>query len=407
MTTTIRSHRRREAPRGRLVGALATAAVLLLGTLALSTGTPVAAAESANPQLDAARLALANCQLLAANSSGTQRTRAQQCVTDQQRIIALLTRPTTPPSSTAPPTTVPPTTPPVTTAPPATTVPPTTPPTTAPPTEPPPGDTLFCAPFPAFPDEHCTGYKHTGVTLHACGGDDGGAIHLEQAGATYDGCLFRNSLVIQAPNITIRRSWVQGTVYPHGEMRTPTGDKPDCKGLKLIDVEVGPSSDPDRAGVGNCFNKSLLRVDVHGTASGIHVSDFNSVVDSWSHDFVDSGSHGAAAGTGQDMGNHSVIAHNNLNCSRTNGAAHCSSALSLYDEPTLDDVLVQQNLFNSVSGFCAYGGNTGTNIRFIDNVFGQRYFDSCGPVGPITVFRFNEGNVWTNNRYADGRPVTP
>lgn len=323
-----------------------------------------------------------------------------------------------PRTPTATPTVVPTTTPPASTTAPPTTVPPTTtsPVTTPPPTTDPPGpgDPLFCAPYAGvngpFPDENCTGWRHTGVTLHTCGDPPGSATHLETAGATYDGCLFRDAVVIQAANITIRRSWIQGTVYPHGDMRT-TGDQPDCKGLKLIDVEVSPapgqSADRDRAGVGNCFNKSLLRVDVHGTASGIHVSDFNSIIDSYSHDFADTGSHGAAAGTGQDMGNHSIIAHNNLNCSRTNGAPHCSAALSLYDEPTLDDVLVQQNLFNSVSGFCAYGGNTGTNIRFVDNTFGQRYFSTCGPFGPITVFKFNEGNVWTNNRYANGTVVQP
>ncbi len=313
--------------------------------------------------------------------------------------VHALTPPTTPPTPSSPPTTTTPapTTPPITTTPPTT-----TPPTTT--TPPAPGQ---CAPFPAFPDASCTGWKHTGVTLHPCGDPAGSATHLEVANAVYDSCVFADSVVIQAANITIKRSWVKGTVYPNSErMRTPDGF-PDYKGVKLIDVEVGPSSDPDRAGVGNGFHKSLLRVDVHGTASGIHVSDFNDIRDSYSHDFADTGSHGAAAGTGQDMGNHSVIIHNNLNCSRTNGAAHCSAALALYDEPTLTDVLVQQNLFNSVSGFCAYGGNTGTFIRFVDNVFGQRYSPTCGPFGPITVFFFNTGNVWSGNKYANGQVVNP
>lgn len=395
----------------RFLAAILVAALAVFGVVTVST---TGASADVNTQLQTARDQLANCQLLAANStSSAQRTRAQQCVTDQTRIIALLTTSPSPSgSSTSPPTatpTAPPTTPPVTTTVPPTTVPPTTPPPTTDP--PPPGDTLFCAPWVGvagpFPDEHCTGWRHTGATLHTCNdGIDPGDGHLTVAGKTYDGCLFPNGVVIQAANITIRRSWVKGNVKPHDSMRT-ADNKPDCKGLKLIDVEVGPSSDPDLAGVGNCFNKSLLRVNVHGTASGIHVSDFNSVTDSYSHDFADTGSHGAAAGTGQDMGNHSTLVHNNLNCSRTNGAAHCSSALSLYDEPTLTDVLVEQNLFNSVSGFCAYGGNTGTFIRFVDNTFGQRYFSSCGPFGPITVFNPNPGNVWSGNRFADGRVVNP
>lgn len=386
--------------RKRLLAALSISFVFV-GVAFISTNG--ASADAANPRLAYAQQQVQlYCVDLVddATNSRQRQLRADLCAMWQREVTDLSPAPTT----TAPPSTTPPVTTPVpTTNPPTTTTPPIT---TPPPTTDPPGSPLFCAPYPSFPDANCTGWRHTGVTLHDCGGTGEGAVHLETAGAIYDGCLFHDSVVIQAANITIRRSWVQGTVYPHGTMRT-SGDKPDCKGLKLIDVEVGPSSDPDRAGVGNCFSKSLLRVDVHGTASGIHVSDFNSIIDSWSHDFADTGSHGAAAGTGQDMGNHSVIAHNNLNCSRTNGAAHCSSALSLYDEPTLDDVLVQQNLFNSVSGFCAYGGNTGTNIRFLNNVFGQRYFNTCGPFGPITVFHFNTGNVWSGNKYADGRVVNP
>lgn len=400
----------------RAAAALAATALVGAGLYGLVVSP---AAADTNSQLQVARDTQANCRLLVTGAqNNAQRIRAQFCVGDQQRIIDLLVgaTPSPTPSATPTPTVAPTTAPPPTTTVVPTTVPPTPTPTA---TTPPPGDTAFCAPYAGvagpFPDEHCTGWRHTGVTLHVCGDPAGSATHLETANAVYESCLFRDAVVIQAENITIRDSWVQGTVYPHDSMRTAS-DKPDCKGLKLIDVEVAPvgAVDPDRAGVGNCFNKSLLRVNVHGTASGIHVSDFNSVIDSYSHDFADTGSHGAAAGTGQDMGNHSVIAHNNLNCSRVNAAGvpdpsiiHCSAALSLYDEPTLTDVDVERNLFNTVSGFCAYGGNTGTSIRFNDNIFGRRYSSTCGPAGPITVFLFNAGNVWNNNRYIDGTPVNP
>lgn len=392
MHRDVRSHRR---PTALLAASIA--ALLVAGVLALTVG---GASASVSTQLQTARDTLANCQLLAANSAGAQRTRAQLCVTDQTRIIALLTvTPSPSGSSTSPPTATPTGTPTV----PPTTVPPTTVPATAPPvTTTPPGPGA-CPAFPAFPDASCTGYAHTGVTLKTCVQGDGDETdeHLERANAVYDGCLFPQGVVIQAAGITISRSWIKGNVRVHDSLNHNYG------GMKLVDVEIGPSSDPDFAAVSAGNNWSCLRCNAHGTATGLHIGNNVSVVDSFSHDFADTGSHGAAAGTGQGAGDHTVFLHDNLQCNRTDGAIACSAALALYDEPTLNDVLVQNTLMNSISGFCAYGGNTGTNIRFIDNRFGMLYHHECGLFGPITVFNPNPGNVWSGNLFTDGRVVNP
>jgi hypothetical protein len=388
--------------RRRALVAAVIASATVFGAIATATSTPVAAQEPAAPTFAELQVQYWCVDTVDDTANARQRTlRQDQCdIAKRQRADELATPS---PSGSSSPTASSPATPTATTPPTTTVAPTTVPPTTQPPA---PGDPLFCAPFPAFPDEHCTGWKHTGVTLHACGDPAGSATHLQVANATYDGCLFADSVVIQAANITIRRSWIKGVV--RNQMRT-ADDKPDYRGAQLIDVEVGPSGDPDFAGISNGSSFSCLRCHVHNTASGMHIGDNNSLIDSYLHTFLDTGSHGAAAGTGQGMGDHSVVAHNNLECSRDSGLAHCSSALSLYDEPTLDDVLVYRNLLNSVSGYGMYGGGPqGTNIRVIENTFGQKFYPTCGLYGPVAAFYAgNAGNQWSGNKYENGQVVNP
>jgi hypothetical protein len=389
--------------------------VLLVGMVALST---TGASASVSTQLQTARDNLANCQLLAANAtSSAQRTRAQQCVTDQSRIIALLTASPTPSGSpTASPTasatpTVPPTTVPPTTTPAPTTVPPTT--------GPPPGDTLLCPPFPAFPDEHCTGYAHTGLKqsdLRVCDEGDGeNDGHLTVANRVFDGCLFEGAqsfIRIRAANIVIKNSLVRGCIATH--YLTPG----QYMGLKLIDVEITTPC-TDNAPVGDGRDYSCLRCYVHGTSTGLGGGTNVSIVDSYSTEMVYSdGAHQATVG--MNNGLNITILHNRLNCYRVfpPGVTHnqgCSAALSLYDEGPLDGVLVKNNFFQAAGEYCAYsGGPTGRNVRFESNVFSVVDFagnprPKCGNSGPLHSWWDNGSNgyVWLDNHYADGRVVTP
>ncbi len=218
---------------------------------------------------------------------------------------------------------------------------------------------------------------------------------------TFDKCLFSDGVVVKGANVTIKRSHIHGTVDPHWS------NGYDYRHLTMIDVEIeeADNKSPDRSAIGGA-NFSCLRCDVHHTGTGIHVGDNASVVDSWTHDFVMTpGSHGAGIGEGQGQGNHSRIIHNNIQCNRLPGQQQvCSSALSLYDEPTLNDVLVQNNLFNAIDGYCTYGGGPqGTNIRYIDNLFGKKFHSGCGSYGPVTAFYSgNTGNVWSGNAWQDG-----
>jgi hypothetical protein len=254
-----------------------------------------------------------------------------------------------------------------------------------------------CPPFPAFPDESCTGWKHTGVTLQDCVVDG----YVFDSNVTFDSCYFPKGLVIGGANVTITRSQVHGTVTAHWS------NDYDLQGLKLIDVEIEESDNPEPvfAAVAG-HNYGCLRCDVHHTGTGIHVGNNAVIEDSYTHDFIyTDGAHGAGIGMGQGHGNNSKVIHNNIQCNRLAGQTQiCSSALSLYDEPTLDNVLVQNNLLNTVGGYCTYGGGTnGTNIRYLDNRFGKKFHPDCGGYGPVAVFyTANAGNVWSGNEWEDG-----
>lgn len=333
-----------------------------------------------------------------------------------QTCVHALTAPTTtPPSSTptSPVSTIPSqTTPPATTAPVSTTTPPNT---TPPVTTSPPIPSQACPPFPAFPDASCTGYQHTGVTLKVChelDGDDDG--HLERT-QVFDGCLFTGNqsfLRIQAPNIVIRNSLIQGAIATHWTMNN------DYKNLFVADTEI-TTAVTDNAPIGDGANFTCLRCHVHHTSTGIGGGTNVSILDSYVHDMTYSaGAHQAAVG--MNNGLNIRIIHNHLDCHRWNvppytgpgavpGPQGCSAALSLYDEGPMNGVLVQNNLFNAAGEYCAYsGGPTAKNVRFIDNRFGRKYHPRCGNSGPLhSWFPSNEGYFWSGNTFTDGEVITP
>lgn len=273
-----------------------------------------------------------------------------------------------------------------------------------------------CPAYPEFPDDSCTGWQHTGVTLQTCveGDGDEGDGHLEQSNVTYDGCNFANGAVIHGANVTIKRSRIQGVVNAHWSTNY------DFQNLTLIDVEIIDATPAEIAaksvintGGGSAINGAnvtCIRCRIHYVPTGISLGNGSVIRDSYISDVTwGPGAHQAAIGAGGDSGHNSQIIHNRLDCSRWNVNASgfqqgCSSALSLYDEPTLNNVLVQHNLFNTAGGFCTYGGGPqGTNIRYISNMFGKKYNATCGMYGSVSAFyASNGGNVWSDNSWQDG-----
>jgi hypothetical protein len=249
-----------------------------------------------------------------------------------------------------------------------------------------------CPQFPEFPDENCTGWRHTGVTLRPC------PNVITQDGTTLDSCRFGPDLEIQARDVTITRSLVEGTVYATYLTDWSLG------GLRLVDVEIDGGDrvvDGRSAAIGN-DDYTCLRCHIHRSERGANLGRNVHIEDSYLHDWFEApGAHQTAIGSngGQDF----TIIHNHLECLTPDG---CSAALSLYEDfDSIENVLIQHNLFNTNGSYCTYAGQNGTSIRYIDNIFGTKFYDRCGQYGPVTDFRPNAGNVWRGNRYPDGSAV--
>lgn len=269
--------------------------------------------------------------------------------------------------------------------------------------------TATCPAYPAFPDEYCTGWKHTGVTLRNCDSQtDKGYIWDD--GKTFDSCYFSKTLTIKAAKVTITRSQI------HGNISTHWSNSYDFRGLTLIDVEIEDQGNPQasKAAIGG-HNFSCTRCNVHHTGTGIHFGDNSVVRDSYTHDFnYTPEAHGSGVAAGQGTGSNAKIIHNNIQCNRLAGQPTiCSSALSIYPETnqqggTVHNVLVEKNLFNTTGAYCVYaGGLPATNIDFIDNHFGKKFTKNCAGYGPVASYQ-SAGGKWINNVWADGSgPVVP
>lgn len=333
----------------------------------------------------------------AATKDAVARAQFAECIARAQAEIAALstgtaspspTKTTTPPTPSASPTGAP------------------SPTATATPTGP---MTSACPAFPAVPDGGCTGYKHTGVTLHDC------ALPLV-AGVVYDSCRFVGEVNVSAPNLVVTRSLIVGVV----DYRT--ADDGSLRGLSLTDVEIDSSSWLGQATIGN-NDYSCVRCDVHGGTRGANVGSHVSIVDSYFHDWTyRSGDH--QTGIGSNGGAHNVIQHNWIQCSVVNDPTQfgCSAAFSIYgdDAPGNDDWLIQFNRFDSGSSYCANLGNTpakpypATNIVFTDNIFGNMFEalwhvapGRCTEAGPYAAWDGSKpGNVFARNVSADIDPKT-
>lgn len=119
----------------------------------------------------------------------------------------------------------------------------------------------------------------------------------------------------------------------------------------------------------------------------------------------DSGTHRSALGL--NGGADHVIVNNNIDCE----GPGCSGAFVMYgDFAQVQNVLIEHNLLNTTGSYCTYAGSldakkhpVAEDVRYIDNHFGQKYFDTCGRYGPVSGRDSNGGPgfVWEGNVWAD------
>lgn len=87
-----------------------------------------------------------------------------------------------------------------------------------------------------------------------------------------------------------------------------------------------------------------------------------------------------------------------------------TGAISLFQDWGVDTDFVIDSNYLAGGGYTFYGGAGGfghsTGIVFTNNVFGREVWPESGYWGPVAYWdRDGAGNVWSNNRFADGAPI--
>lgn len=122
------------------------------------------------------------------------------------------------------------------------------------------------------------------------------------------------------------------------------------------------------------------------------------------HSVPGSGSH--RSGVGLNGGSDNVILGNSIECE----GEGCSAALALYgDFAQVENVLVQDNLFNTTGSYCTYAGSLkskafpqASGVQYVGNVFGRKHHDGCGRYGPVAGNDSTAtGHVWRDNVWQD------
>jgi hypothetical protein len=237
----------------------------------------------------------------------------------------------------------------------------------------------------------------SGVTLTTMNG-----LTVTTNGAVIDSKHVKGDIVINADNVTIKNSKVEGRIHI----------RPPFVGLKVQSTEIaGPGT--AAAGATEAIgyaNFSCDKCNIHGWGKGVMMDGNVSVTNSWIHDLA----------VGPDTHNEPILSLGGSNYNIVNNrldagtTGHFTAALSLLNQwNRLTDILVKDNVFNG-GGFCVYAGGEArhndarpsSNIRFIDNTFGTDLHSKCGFYGAATAWDANgAGNQWSGNAMSNGNAV--
>lgn len=311
----------------------------VVGLTVAVAGLVAPASADQTTQLQTARDTLANCQLLAANSTGEQKARAEACIQDQARIVELLTAPSPTPTTPAPSAT-PPTPSPST-------------PTTAP-----------AAPL-AWPNP-----GNTGVPLGwAPTSTRTGTWTITQAG-TYADVRVIGGINVLVPGVTLRRVSVEGgRIWAEGSRCV--------NGLTLDQVTVRPAP-----------SQQYLHASDGAVGPGGYTARRVSILD------ADEG----FRVSGRGIGCGKTVVENSFVRLRTEaGRDTHADGVQLYDGGALDvhNVTVDWQVSNGTTAFFAPAKDSNVGPVKIDRLLlkGGGHALTLGLPGSVTGYRYVAGSA--------------
>jgi hypothetical protein len=228
-----------------------------------------------------------------------------------------------------------------------------------------------------------------GIALRTHRGD----LDINVAGTVIDGMLVTGSIIVQAPNVTIRNTRIAPSATTYWAVRQLAPN------LTIEDSEIAGGGVAQSGVSQESTGLVVARCAVHDVFSGAVLGTRASVKDSSFHDL----SIGVSSqGNVSDI----TVRHDSITAN-----AGGDAAVGLYaNAGPLVGVTIQDNLLAG-GGYTVYGGaGTGSHdIRMIGNRFSRSLFPRSGSYGPVTGWDAHaSGNTWTDNVWDDtGTPVGP
>lgn len=286
-----------------------------------------------------------------------------------------------------------------------------------------------------WPGPQNTGYPHglagdtrEPVTLTAYTGP----TTIRSCGVVIDSKVVDGTIIIEAGNgttsrttpcVTIRNSLVKGVIFSEKSTYGP---------VLIEDTEVAPPDLPWWENIGRS-NFFAYRVNSHG-GEGVIKCDVNcEAKDNWVHGMELGGAYHYNAFGGNGTSNFR-IEHNYASCgdwsrvSSPTSDAGCSAVIGFYgDYAPIQNITITRNFLASSFDTSASGKHTQAayclnpgyypgkpypdtrGITVTDNVFARGGSGTCGVYGPSNSLNGRgapNGNVWQNNRYSDGTPIS-
>lgn len=285
-----------------------------------------------------------------------------------------------------------------------------------------------------WPGPQNTGYPHglpgdtrPPVTLTPYAGP----TTITSCGVVIDSKEVPQDLLIQAgsgtdldqPCVTVKNSLVHGVIF---------AEQPTDGPVLIEDTEVVPDSLSWWENVGRS-NFRAVRVNSHGSEGVIKCETNCEAKDDWIHGMELGGAYHYNALGGNGTSDF-VVEHNYASCgdwsstdSDVQADAGCSAVIGFYgDFAQNQDITIHRNFLVSTfdtstagvdrqAGYCLnpgyYPGKAfpdTKNVSITDNVFGRGGSGKCGVFGPtnsLNAVGAPNGDVWDDNRFADGEAI--
>jgi hypothetical protein len=240
-----------------------------------------------------------------------------------------------------------------------------------------------------FPDASNTGVP-AGTTLATLNGDQ----TINTSGAVIDGKLINGCVVVNAPNVTIKRS----KVVCHGASAIDG----ESTGLVVSDTEIDCGNAAGHTAI-TWRNYTALRINAYGCENTAWAESNVTIQDSYLHDNVhydpalDPHTDGVQLPTGAS---NITVRHSTIYGGYVNQSDFGNSAITTAGG--MSNILFTNNLLAGGGYTLRCQGAGGSSFSITGNRFTTKLVSTVGGFGPSDGFCRGASTTWSDNTYLDG-----